>query len=88
MINRSVGRVDMQGFQTKALVVTLIGGDNFRLIPPNCIVGWHVCSDKAEFSSFKRRPVFNALSNVYKLMFGLSNILAITVMTEDSLRNL
>ena len=31
MINRSVGRVDMQGFQTKALVVTLIGGDNFRL---------------------------------------------------------
>ena len=28
----------MPSFQIKALVVTPIGGDNFRLIPPNCMV--------------------------------------------------
>ena len=29
----------MPGFQTKALMVTPIGVDNFRIIPPNCTVG-------------------------------------------------
>ena len=30
----------MPGFQTKALVVTPISGENFRLIPPNFMVGY------------------------------------------------
>ena len=29
----------MPSFQTKALVVTPINCDNFRLMPPNCMVG-------------------------------------------------
>ena len=29
----------MPSLQTKALVVTPISGDNFRIIPPNCMVG-------------------------------------------------
>ena len=28
----------MPSLQTKALVITLISGDNFRIIPPNCMV--------------------------------------------------
>ena len=38
----------MPGFQTKALAVMLIGGDNFRLVPR---LVRHVCSNKAKFSS-------------------------------------
>ena len=30
----------MLGFQTKALVVTPITSENFRLIPPNFMVGY------------------------------------------------
>ena len=29
----------MPGFQTKALMVTPISVDNFRIISPNCMVG-------------------------------------------------
>ena len=59
MIKRSVSRVDMPGFQTKALVVTSISGDNFRIIPPNCVTGLrHVCSDKAEFSFLQKKTAF------------------------------
>ena len=38
----------MPGFQTKALAVMPIGGDNFRLVPR---LVRHVCSNKAKFSS-------------------------------------
>ena len=34
----SLGEVNMLRLQTKALVVTPICGDNFRIIPPNCMV--------------------------------------------------
>ena len=30
--------VNMRSFQTKALVVTPISGNNFTLVPPNCMV--------------------------------------------------
>ena len=33
-----MGGVHIPGFQTKALVVRPICGDNFKLIPPNCMV--------------------------------------------------
>ena len=32
-------RLGMPSFQTKALVVTSISGDNFRIIPPKYMVG-------------------------------------------------
>ena len=35
---RSVGKINMPGFQTKVLVVTWISGDNFRIILLNCMV--------------------------------------------------
>ena len=57
----------MPSFQTKALVVTPISGDNFRIIPPNIL--WlvrHVCFDKVEFSFLQKKPLFDALSNVYQ----------------------
>ena len=33
-----VGGVNVPSLQTKALEVTPIGGDDFRLITPNCVV--------------------------------------------------
>ena len=30
----------MPSFQTKGLVVMLISGDNFRIVPPNGMVCW------------------------------------------------
>ena len=57
----------MPSFQTKALLVTPISGDNLRLIRPNCIgLVSHVCSDKAEFSFLQKKTAFDALSNVYQ----------------------
>ena len=32
----------MSSLQTKALVVTPISGDNFRIIPPGCMVGYRL----------------------------------------------
>ena len=34
-----MGGVNMPSLQTQALVVTPMSGDNFRVIPPNCMVG-------------------------------------------------
>ena len=48
----------MPGLQTKTLVVTPISGDNFTLIPPNCMAGWYVCPDKAEFSFLQKNTAF------------------------------
>ena len=36
---RIMGGVNMPSLQTKVLVATPISGDNFRIIPPNCMVG-------------------------------------------------
>ena len=50
----------MPSFQTKALVVTPISGDNFRIIPPSCMVS------QACVLLCKRKPLFDALLKVYK----------------------
>ena len=66
MIKRSMGEVDMPGFQTKALVVMSISGDNLESSHPIVCLDGHMCSNKAEFSLLQRRPLFDALSNVYQ----------------------
>ena len=35
---KGVGGANVPNFQIKALMVTPISGDNFRIIPPNCMV--------------------------------------------------
>ena len=55
----------MPDFQTKALVVTTISGDNFRLIPLYSWLG--TCAPKKlNFLYCKGRPLPDALSNVYQ----------------------
>ena len=64
-IYRGVGGVEMPDFQTKALAVTTISGDNFRLIP---LYSW-LCTcapKKLNFLYCKGRPLPDALSNVYQ----------------------
>ena len=57
----------MPSLQTKALVVTPISGDNFRIIPPNCMVGTGMCAPiKQNFPFCKRKLLFDALLNVYQ----------------------
>ena len=48
----------MPGFQIKALVITPISGDNFRLSHPTVWLVRHVCSDKAEFSFLQKKTAF------------------------------
>ena len=38
-VQRSVGGVYVPSFQTKALMVPSVGGNNFGIIPPDCMVG-------------------------------------------------
>ena len=74
----------MLGFQTKAPVVTLIRGDNFRIIPPNCMIN-QACVLRQSF--FSKEDRFLMLSQTRtKLTFGLSYILAITVISRKELK--
>ena len=78
----------MPGFQTKALVVTPFTGGNFRLILPIVWLVRHVCSDKAEFSSFFFAKEDHFLMQTYtKLMFGLSDTLVITVIARNRINS-
>ena len=54
---RSVGGVDVPGFQTKALVVTSISGVILDLSHPIISLVRHVCSDKAEFPFLQKLKV-------------------------------
>ena len=58
----------MPSLQTKALVVTPISGDNFRIIPPNCMVGWlgKYAPIKLNFPFCKEKPLFGAILTVYQ----------------------
>ena len=65
----------MLSFQTKALVVTPISSDNFRLIPPNCM------------PSFKRfLSNFNVVA-IQTSLDGFRNILNVVVTGFWQLRN-
>ena len=55
---RSVGKVNMPGFQTKVLVVTWISGDNLELSFSTVWLVRHVCSDKAKFSFLQKKAAF------------------------------
>ena len=70
----------MPGFQIKALVVTPIGRDKFRLSKVK-----YVCYDKAEFFFCKRRPLFDALSNVCQT--DVWSILVITVIARNRINS-
>ena len=62
-------------------MVTQISSDNFRLIPPNCMVG-QACvlrQSRIFFFFYKRRPPYDALSNVYQTDDWSVEILVITV---------
>ena len=89
MILKSVGGVDMQGFQTKALVVTSISGENFSTFShPNVWLAMHVCPDKAELSFSQKKTTFLMLLQTYtKLTFGLSNVLVITVIARNTINS-
>ena len=64
---RSVGRVNMPGFQAKVLVVTWTSGDNFQNYSSQLYGQLGLCAPtKLNFLFYKRRPLFNALSNVYQ----------------------
>ena len=39
MVQRRVGGVDVPSFQTKALMVPPVAGNNLGIIPPDCMVG-------------------------------------------------
>ena len=45
-------------FQTNALMVPPVGGNNFGNFAPNCLVGLARCSHKAEFSFLQRKTAF------------------------------
>ena len=48
----------MPSFQTKALIVTPIGGDNLEFSHPIVWLVRHVRSDKAEFSFLQKKTAF------------------------------
>ena len=79
----------MQGFQTKALVVTSISGENFSTFShPNVWLAMHVCPDKAELSFSQKKTTFLMLLQTYtKLTFGLSNVLVITVIARNTINS-
>ena len=59
----TLDRVYVLSFQTKAL---LVGGNHFRIIPPNCNYCWfgkHV-SAKLSFFFYKERLLFSAPLNL------------------------
>ena len=79
----------MPSFQTKALVVTPISGDNFRLIPPNCMLIRHVCSSKAEFSFLQKKTSFLMLFQTCTiLMFGLPDVFVVTVIARNRINGI
>ena len=55
---KSVDEVNMPSLQTKALVVTPVNGDNFRIISRIVWLVRHVYSDKAEFSFLQKKTAF------------------------------
>ena len=89
MIKRSMGEVDMPGFQTKVLVVMSISGDNFRIILPNCMFGWACVLQQSWIFFFAKEDHFLMLFQMCtKLMLGLSNILMITVIAQNRINSI
>ncbi|XP_066027211.1 putative D-tyrosyl-tRNA(Tyr) deacylase 2 [Pocillopora verrucosa] len=66
-----MGGVDMPDFQIKALVVALISGDNFRLIPPNCMF---ICVNLVVLSWGKRKWTDTFSSHLGNYSDGLSGL--------------
>ena len=77
----------MPGFQTKALVVTPISGDNFRIIPPIVWLFRYVCSNKAEFL-FCKRKLLDVLSNVYQADVWSSSVFVVTVIARNRINGI
>ena len=78
----------MPGFQTKALVVTSISGENFRIISPNCMVSQACVLRQSRFVLFIKEDRFLMLfQTCTKLTFGLSDILVITVIARNRIKS-
>ena len=54
LFKESVSGVDVPGFQTKALIVPPVGGNNFGIIPSNCIVDLAGMLRQSRFSFTKK----------------------------------
>ena len=85
---RSVGRVNMPGFQTKVLVVH---GLVVIILELSFSIVWlvrHVSSDKAKFSFFTKEGRFLMLFQMCtKLTFGLSYIPVIAVIAQNRIKS-
>ena len=74
----------MPSFQTKALLVTPIGGGNFRLIPPNCMVSQEcVLRQSLIFFLAKENRFLMLFQTCTKLTFGLSEVFIVTFIARN-----
>ena len=61
MVQRSMGRIYMPSFQTKGLMVLLVSGNNFGIIPPNCMAGLASMFGESQVFFFTKKDYFLVL---------------------------
>ena len=58
------------------------GGDNFLIIPNNCMVRLGIIINKVEISFLQRKNALSCCSTCFKLTFGLSELHVFTIIAR------